>query len=287
MTIPPFDPAIRDGKVWGRGTTDTKGPMAAALWALRDWAKSSARAASRVEWTFLGLMGEEAGNDGAHAMSKKGFRSDLALVLEPTGLSAVTAHKGVLWMEIVTRGVACHGAMPDQGRNAIHAMRRVLEIFEEKIQPSLERRPHIKLGASTMNIGTIAGGSKINIVPDACRIEIDFRLVPGLDPAHLRAEIEAELKSVPDASIGWQRFCAPLDTDEKQPWIARLGRLSRGFAIAPWYSDASILGCPAVCVGPGSIAQAHTRDEFISLHDLHDGADFFRRWIMQAEAAAA
>src|SRR5471030_3246905 len=69
MTIPPFDPVIRDGKLFGRGSTDTKGPMAAALWAVRDWAQSSSREKSRIHWTFLALMGDEAGNDGAHVLA--------------------------------------------------------------------------------------------------------------------------------------------------------------------------------------------------------------------------
>src|SRR5271163_946029 len=73
MTIAPFDPVIRDGKLFGRGSSDTKGPMAAALWAVREWAQSSARVKSRIRWTFLALMGEEAGNDGAHALAKNGF----------------------------------------------------------------------------------------------------------------------------------------------------------------------------------------------------------------------
>src|ERR1700691_1971693 len=69
MTIAPFDPVIRDGKLFGRGSTDTKGPMAAALWAVCEWAQSPARANSRIRWSFLALMGEEAGNDGAHALA--------------------------------------------------------------------------------------------------------------------------------------------------------------------------------------------------------------------------
>ena len=81
MTIKPFDPVIRDGKLFGRGSTDTKGPMAAALWAVREWALSPVRTHSNIHWTFLALVGEEAGNDGAHALVKNGFASDLTLVL--------------------------------------------------------------------------------------------------------------------------------------------------------------------------------------------------------------
>ena len=287
MTIAPFDPVIRDGKLFGRGSTDTKGPMAAALWAIRDWAQSSARSQSRIRWSFLGLMGEEAGNDGAHALANQGFSSDLTLVLEPTQLKVVTAHKGVLWLEAETIGVACHGATPDQGRNAIYAMRRVLEIIEGNVIPALARQAHAKLGGSTLNVGTISGGSKINIVPDGCRIEIDCRVVPGFDVEKFRQQLESDLRAVdPGLVVRLQRYSPPLDTDEALPWVRRLGEVANGFTVAPWFSDASVLSsarCPAVCIGPGSIAQAHTKDEFILLRDLEDGADFFRRWMRTAE----
>ncbi len=220
MTIPPFDPEIRDGKLFGRGSSDTKGPMAAALWALGEWAESPARARSQIEWTFLALMGEEAGNDGAIAMAKKGFSSDLTLVLEPTSLEVVTAHKGALWLEVHTGGVACHGSTPEKGRNAIYAMRRVLGIIEEKMIPELASRPHPRLGPATVNVGTISGGSKINIVPDACRIELDCRVVPGVESDHLRTLLEAILReSVPDVTVRVQRSSRPLDTDESLPWV--------------------------------------------------------------------
>jgi acetylornithine deacetylase/succinyl-diaminopimelate desuccinylase-like protein len=291
MTIPPFDPVVRDGKLFGRGSTDTKGPMAAALWAVREWAQSPARACSRIEWSFLALMGEEAGNDGAHALARKGFASDLTLVLEPTQLGVVTAHKGALWLEIDTTGVACHGSTPDRGRNAIYAMRRVLEIIEEKIIPGLSRHSHAKLGSPTLNVGTISGGSKINIVPDRCRIEIDCRVVPGVDAEKFRGQIESELRAaVPDVAVRLQRYSPPLDTDEALPWVRRLGEQAHGFTTAPWFSDASVLSgpqCPAVCIGPGSIAQAHTKDESILLRDLEEGEKFFRRWMQAAEESAA
>jgi acetylornithine deacetylase/succinyl-diaminopimelate desuccinylase-like protein len=287
MTIPPFDPQIRDGKLFGRGSSDTKGPMAAALWALREWAQSRARQRSRIQWTFLALMGEEAGNNGAIAVANKGFTSDLTLVLEPTQLGAVTTHKGVLWIEIETTGVACHGSTPDLGRNAIYTMRRVLAVIEDKIIPGLVAHAHTQLGAPTLNVGTISGGSKVNIVPDQCRIEIDCRVVPGFDPETFQAGLESELRKVaPDLSIRMSRCCPPLDTSEALPWVRRLGKTARGFTTAPWFSDASFLSgpkCPAVCIGPGSIAQAHTKDEFILLSDLEDGVDFFRRWIQAAE----
>jgi len=290
MTVPPFDAAVRDNRVYGRGSTDTKGPMAAALWALRDWAHSPARKDSRITWSFLGLMGEEATNEGALAMAESGFSCDLAMVLEPTELGVVTAHKGALWLEISTGGVACHGSTPDKGKSAIYAMGRVLEHLQSRTIPALAREAHPALGPSTLNVGTISGGSKINIVPDACRIEVDCRVVPGVEGEKFRADLEAELRAVvPETDVRLKRYSPPLDTDTKLPWVERLGAEARGFTTAPWFSDASYLSgprCPAVCIGPGSIAQAHTKDEFISLRDLEEGAQFFRRWIDAAETFA-
>jgi acetylornithine deacetylase/succinyl-diaminopimelate desuccinylase-like protein len=264
--------------------------MAAALWALHEWAKSPARARSRIRWSFLALMGEEAGNDGAHAVAQKGFASDLTMVLEPTQLGVVTAHKGALWLEVSTTGLACHGSTPDKGRSAIYAMRRVLELLETKIIPDLNRWSHAKLGPPTLNVGTISGGSKINIVPDHCRIEIDCRVVPGADPELVREHIHFVLNAeVPEVEVKLQRYSRPLDTDESLPWVKRLGEQARGFTTAPWFSDASVLSspqCPAICIGPGSIAQAHTKDEFILVRDLEEGAQFFQRWIQVAEESA-
>ena len=291
MTIPPFDPVLRDEKVWGRGSTDTKGPMAAALWALREWAQSAERSRSRVDWVFLALMGEEAGNDGAWVEAKKGFASDLTLVLEPSDLKVLNTHKGIVWMDVFTSGTACHGSMPENGRSAIYAMRRVLETLEEEVIPMLAKRTHPQLGKATLNVGTISGGSKINIVPDRCRIELDCRIVPGLEPEELRTLIETTLRrAMPEVEVRMQRHGPALDTDAKLPWVTRLADTARGFAAGPFFSDASVLSsakCPAVCIGPGRIEQAHTKDEFIEVKDLEAGADFFRRWIEIAEAAAA
>jgi acetylornithine deacetylase/succinyl-diaminopimelate desuccinylase-like protein len=290
MTVPPFDAAVRNNRIYGRGASDTKGPMAAALWALRDWAHSPERKNSRITWSFLGLMGEEATNEGAIAVAKSGFSCDLAMVLEPTELGVVTAHKGALWVEISTRGEACHGSTPEQGRSAIYAMGRLMEHLQSQTIPALAAKPHPALGPSTLNVGTISGGNKINIVPDACRIEVDCRVVPGVDGEQFRADLEAELRAVvPETSVRLLRYSPPLDTDTQLPWVERLGAEARGFTTAPWFSDASYLSgprCPSICIGPGSIAQAHTKDEFISVPDLEEGAQFFRQWIDAAETFA-
>ncbi len=126
-------------------------------------------------------------------------------------------------------------------------------------------------------------------MPDHCRIEVDCRFGPALGLEQLRAAIEDVVRAAaPGASVTVQRCSPPLNTDESLPWVARLGREAGGFASSAWYADAGVLSaphCPAVCLGPGHIAQAHTRDEFIAVDELERAAAFFRRWISLAEAA--
>jgi acetylornithine deacetylase/succinyl-diaminopimelate desuccinylase-like protein len=289
MTIPPFDPVVRDGKLYGRGATDTKGPMAAALWALHEWANSPERASSSIQWSYLALMNEEAGNLGAQTVADRKYSTDLMLVLEPTEMAVVNAQKGILWFEITTPGRACHGSTPELGHNAIADMGEILQVIHHELVPHLARDPHPALGPTTLNVGTISGGSKINVVPDWSRIKVDCRFIPAHSFEFLKALIEKHVhRVIPEAIVKIQRCSPPLDTDATLPWVARLGHEAGGFASAAWYADAGILNaphCPSICIGPGHIAQAHTKDEFIQVRDLEAGAEFFRRWITVAERA--
>ena len=154
----------------------------------------------------------------------------------------------------------------------------------------MARQPHPKLGPSTLNVGTISGGSKINIVPDHCRIEVDCRVVSGIDAEEFRLQLESELRAVvPETAVRLQRFSPPLDTDESLPWVGRLGEAARGFTTAPWFSDASVLSgphCPAVCIGRARSPRRTRRTSSFSCSDLEEGAVFFRSWIDAAEKFA-
>ncbi|PTY02653.1 acetylornithine deacetylase [Verrucomicrobia bacterium LW23] len=291
MTIPPFNPEIRDGKLWGRGSSDTKGPMAASLWALSEWAQSKARKKSRVRWTYAGLMGEEAGNEGAYALAKSGFKADLVVVQEPTSLEIVHAHKGVLWIAISTAGRSCHGSTPERGDNAIYKMRRILEVLETRVIPALAERSHPVLGATTLNVGTIAGGSKVNIVPDGCTVECDVRLTPATPRDAALELIAREVHAVlPEAQVAVLAECMALDTPRDLPVLRGLSDVARGYNVAPWFCDAAVFahaGSPSVAIGPGSIAQAHTKDEFIAVADVEAGAEMFSKFITAQEELAA
>ncbi len=273
MTIDPFGGELRDGRVWGRGASDTKGTMAAMLWALRESREKLGSLGHEV-W-FAGLCSEEAGQHGARALAAQ-EKFDFVIAGEPTGLDAVVAHKGALWLTLTTRGRAVHAAAPERGENAIYKMADVLRCVRDEIPALLGVAEHPLLGRTTVSAGTVKGGSKINIVPDVCTAELDIRCLP--DDATVLDRVSARLRFVcPDLEIA--HTCSqPMLTDESHTVIDVLRKCGSKCIGAPWFSDAGIFaaaGMPAIALGPGSIAQAHTRDEWISVEDLEKGVAFF------------
>lgn len=276
MTIDPFAAEVRDGRVWGRGASDTKGPMAAMLWAVRE-IRDRIPDLGHELW-FAGLAGEEAGQCGALALAGQ-ERFDFVIAGEPTGLDAVIAHKGPLWLTLTTRGRAVHAAAPESGDNAIYKMADALRCIRDEIAPDLATLRHPVLGPTTISAGTISGGIKTNIVPDICRAEVDIRTVPGEDPLD---RVSAALRRA-SPGIGITHIASPpMLTDESHPVIARLKALGSRCTGSAWFSDAAVFarhGVPAVALGPGSIGQAHTKDEWIAVPDLEKGAKFFASFL--------
>ncbi len=279
MTIEPFAAEMRDGRIFGRGATDTKGSMASMLAALGHYREQIAELP--VEIWFAGLMGEEAGQLGARDFCRK-YRPDFVVVGEPTGLDMVYAHKGCVWIDIKTHGHAVHASVPEDGESAILKMLDLLDYFRNTLAPQMAESSDPLLGVPTMNIGTIDGGSKINIVPDSCSCGVDIRTVPALDCKALISDtINALQEIVPDAEVSYTLADA-LDTDPSHPLAAKLLECGAKLTTAPWFCDAAVFaasGIPAVAVGPGTIAQAHTRDEFIAIDDLIAGEQFFMKFI--------
>lgn len=273
MTIPPFSPEFRSGRIYGRGACDTKGPLAAALWALAQWTRDPAASRSRVNWVFAATMGEEEGSTGATALARAGFRADFTIVLEPTELRIVRAEKGVLRVWAETTGRACHGSTPEQGENAVYKLLPFLGACRDRIAPDFAARIDPDLGPASLNVGVVQGGAELNIVPDRARAGLDIRTHPGLPN-------EVALAALHDAAgdqvtLRVHRQGPPFALPEEHVWLRRLAPHAKGIATAPWFSDANVLnahGTPAVAFGPGSIAQAHTRDEFIEVSALEEGA---------------
>jgi len=275
MTIEPFGGEIRDGKLWGRGATDTKGPMAAMMWSLRQL-RDRIPALGHEIW-FAALMGEEAGQEGARAFVKQ-ERGDFALIGEPTGCEIVTSHKGSLWLKLRTAGRAVHASAPHLGDNAIYKMADVLRCIRDEIAPRLASQSHPVLGSATISAGVIRGGTKINIVPDFCELEVDIRTIPGLEFEKIAGALG---NAVPGLKISHTESL-PLSTDPSHPLIQLLLKNGSRLAVAPWFCDAAVFaaaGIPAVAAGPGDIAQAHTKDEWISLSALDKGVQFYRGFL--------
>ena len=282
-----FQPRSKNGRLHGRGACDTKGSVAAMLTALSAVAKGGPRPAG-TEVVFVALVDEECGQSGSRALVKKKFPADLAIVGEPTCLRVVTAHKGDLWLMIETRGLAAHGSKPHLGRNAVHAMARIVELLETNYAAHLRRRRHPLLGHPTVNVGSIHGGRQPNIVPDECVISIDRRTIPGESNASVVREIKALLKqhdltaTLLDSKSAAP--CPPLETDPRHP-LVKLFLQTAGQSKpsgVDYFSDAAVLasgGIPSVVFGPGDIAQAHTADEWISLHSLEHGTALLTRFL--------
>jgi acetylornithine deacetylase len=281
-----FIPQRKNGRLHGRGACDTKGSVAAMLSALCELANSKSRPLE-TEIVFVGLIDEEHAQAGSRALAKSKFKADLAIVGEPTKLQVVTVHKGSLWLELETHGNAAHGATPQFGKNAIHEMARIVDLLETDYAAQLRKRKHPLLGVATVSVGTIAGGTQPNIVPDNCKISIDRRTLPGETDAKVKNKIAAFLHAKKlSAKISSAKLAPalPLETNHKLPLVQKFMKCvgqSKPLGVH-FFCDAAILsagGIPSIVFGPGDIAQAHTADEWISLSELERGKNLLLRFL--------
>jgi acetylornithine deacetylase/succinyl-diaminopimelate desuccinylase-like protein len=279
MTIDPFSGELRDGKVWGRGASDTKGPMASMLWALRE--NRDLLAGLSHEIWFAGLMSEEADQHGSKALAKE-ETFDFVIAGEPTSLDVVHTHKGSAFFNLRTKGQAGHASRPDLGDNAIDKMLNVLAVIRTEFAEEFAGQQDPVLGQSTLSVGTIRGGTKTNIIPDYCEASVDMRFVPAHFQPDLITRFTRRLELVcPDVEVS-AIPAPPLYTDPSHALIGKLGECGAKPIGAPWFCDACYFaerGMASIALGPGSIAQAHTKDEWIAVADLEKGVEFFSQFL--------
>jgi acetylornithine deacetylase len=209
-----------------------------------------------------------------------------AVVAEPTELDIVTQHKGAVRWRTRVHGRACHSAFPERGDNAIHHAGRAIAAIESLSRELLTRNPGHPCGPPTLNLGTVRGGMGVNLVPDLVVLELERRVVPGESPQAARAEVIERIA----AACGTARVehdepfleSAGLPAMAERTWFDRLVAAAAVRGIAPqqiaarYGTNASIYaaaGVPCMVFGPGSIAQAHTADEWIELSQVDSAAD--------------
>lgn len=285
----PFGGTLEAGKIYGRGSSDMKGGLAAMILAAIGLSRFlPGRGGIKLVFT----AGEEQGCVGAAHLRSRGRelgKSGALVVGEPSSNYPIIGHKGAIFMEARTRGVTAHGSMPELGVNAIYKAARAvlaLEAFEFRTEP------HPVLGPATLNVGTISGGLNVNSVPDLTRIGIDIRTIPGLPHDQLHERLQAclgggvELERIIDAGSVW--------SDPEDEWVQQVFDItapflgerptSRGVA---YFTDASELkpafGCPpALILGPGEAALAHKTDEYCHLSSIEAAVEIYaeiaRRW---------
>jgi acetylornithine deacetylase len=274
----PFEPVIRDGRLYGRGSQDMKGGVAAMIDAVR-LARERGFAAGRV--IVAAVVDEEFASIGADQLVTA-WRADAAVVTEPTDLQVGVAHKGFAWFEIETRGRAAHGSRPADGRDAIMRMGRVLARLEVMDRELQARPAHPLIGTASLHASTISGGHEWSSYPDACLLRLERRTVMGESAAGVEHELRGLLSGL--ASLDPEFEADVRATFSRPPYEAAAGHpftelllacaAARRLQTRPvgmsFWTDAAVLadaGIPSVLFGPGG-AGLHSTEEYVTIADV-------------------
>ena len=296
-TVPPnagaeadfFSARVADGRMFGRGTVDMKGALAAMAAALADIRDAGGLPSGRV--TLAAVVDEEMESLGAEALILGGLEADGAIVGEPTGNRVALGHKGLEWLEVRFMGRAAHGSTPEAGVSAIGAAAHFVRLVEAELVPAFERRRDPVLGLPAINLGTIRGGQQPSMVADDCRVQLDRRWVTTETVEQVLGDLEELLAEVRAARPGLRTSLermpggmatmlhGPLVIDPAHPLVAAalgafadVGQAAPAATVFPAWTDGALIsreaGIPTLVWGPGELALAHSAEESVPVADI-------------------
>ncbi len=287
-SVPPFGADIADGRIYGRGSTDMKGGVAAIISAVAELAPHLQGTPGVV---LVITAAEERGCQGANFLVEQGGligEAGAIVVAEPTANRPLNGHKGVLWIEGRSAGVTAHGSMPEQGDNAVYKAARAVSKIEGLKLAEGRDLP----GEPTINVGWFHGGMNINSIPDEAKIGVDVRMVPGLSDSEVMATLAA--LGGEDMRFTQMGYSPPVYTDPGDPWYGEVCEIAAAItgerhapAIATYFTDAEALTRgyghpPAIVLGPGEPDMAHQTDEYCHISRIEEARSIFaeiaRRW---------
>jgi acetylornithine deacetylase len=277
----PFDPAVRDGRLHGRGAYDMKGGLASCVAVARALASADERLAGDVR--VVGAADEETESLGMQAVLRT-LRTDAAIVTEPTDLDVCLAHKGFVWLRVTTHGRAAHGSRFEEGVDANMRMGRFLARLDRLERELREARaPHPLAGPPSLHAATLRGGTGPSTYADRCDLQVERRTVPGESAAQVQEEIERLLAELGRDDPDFRGECGVLLA--REPFEARPGSAIAAALEAAWervegsaprraggsyWMDAALIagaGIDTVVFGPGGTG-AHAAEEWADLRSL-------------------
>lgn len=290
-SVGPFDARVADGRLYGRGAADMKTGLAAMVQAISSMGK---RERLRRRLVFVATGGEEVGFNGAGALVKSGrlTKEDAiyGVVGEPTEGLAVRGHKGISTLRLTFKGRSAHASRPDLGINAIENCSRFMEALRGW-RAEVEKVKNRDLGRTVMSATVINGGTKSNAIPESCDLTIDCRRIPEVGEAEI-------LRGLSRTAAGLKRADRDFHVEIRPVFSAEALNLSRRnvfvrmvenasgapSTIAPYATEAPLyngLGISTVVLGPGSVRQAHTADEYVDLGEAKKASSVYSALIRE------
>ena len=288
MDFEPYTPFIKNGKLYGRGSCDMKGGIAAELAAITAVKRANIKLNNSV--MFTGIVDEERRSIGAEKLIKEKIKADFAVVAEPTNLQVLIMLKGVETIEVTFHGKAAHGSIPKEGINAIYMASEFIRLIQEEIEPEVEANKIDLLGSGSICASVIHGGHTANAVADLCTVTIDRRWLPNETLESIYKQIDSIAKKVAD------KFGGKFESRSKKEALASMGNIpymidpsnrlvqealkiveknsgemQEPHAMTGW-ADAALLshfgGMDCIILGPGAPEKAHTSDEYNEIDQL-------------------